>query len=82
MLNPIEHIKVEPKMTVSTLLKEFGNGSFTARKLYEAYQILDRMSKDHGCLKFLTVAGAAVPAEWQRRSCSAVRWLPAPIALS
>ncbi|MEM2849704.1 MAG: deoxyhypusine synthase family protein [Candidatus Bathyarchaeia archaeon] len=48
-------------MTVSTLLKEFGNGSFTARRLYEAYQILDLMSKDYSCLKFLTVAGAVVP---------------------
>jgi deoxyhypusine synthase len=61
MLNPIEHIKVKPKMAVSTLLKEFGNGSFTARRLYEAYQILNMMSKNYGCLKFLTVAGAAVP---------------------
>ncbi|MBS7611669.1 deoxyhypusine synthase family protein [Candidatus Bathyarchaeota archaeon] len=61
MLNPVEHIKVKPKMTVSTLLKEFGNGSFTARRLYEAYQILSLMSKDCSCLKFLTVAGAAVP---------------------
>lgn len=61
MLNPIEHIKVKPKMAVSELLREFGNGSFTARRLYEAYQILDSMLKDRGCLKFLTVAGAAVP---------------------
>ncbi|MEM1569845.1 MAG: deoxyhypusine synthase family protein [Candidatus Bathyarchaeia archaeon] len=61
MLNPIEHIKIKPKMTVSMLLKEFGNGSFTARRLYEAYQILSLMSKDRGCLKFLTIAGAAVP---------------------
>lgn len=49
-------------MDVSTLLEEFGNCSFTARRLYEAYRILSRMIDDPDCLRFLTVAGAAVPA--------------------
>lgn len=73
MLNPIKHIKVKPRMTVSTLLKEFGNGSFTARRLYEAYQILDLMSKDYGCLKFLTIAGAAVPGGLRFTVCTMIK---------
>jgi len=60
-LKAIRHVKVKPHMDVSMLLEEFGNCSFTARRLHEAYSILVRMVDDPDCLKFLTVAGAAVP---------------------
>ncbi|MCD6444156.1 deoxyhypusine synthase [Candidatus Bathyarchaeota archaeon] len=60
-METIRHIKIKPHMDVSRLLEEFGNCSFTARRLHEAYNILTRMLDDHDCLKILTIAGAAIP---------------------
>ncbi|RLI29215.1 deoxyhypusine synthase, partial [Candidatus Bathyarchaeota archaeon] len=45
-MKAIRHVKVRPHMDVSTLLEEFGNCSFTARRLHEAYNILARMVDD------------------------------------
>lgn len=60
-LEKVKHITVKPDMRVSDLLKGLGGCSFTARRLYEAHRVLTLMIEDRSCLRFLTVAGAAVP---------------------
>jgi len=53
----------EPKkQTVDDLIKQMKMTSFNARKLAEAVDILEEMIKEEGCIKFLGLSGAMVPA--------------------
>jgi len=52
---PVKDIKIKKKMTVDDLTKEyFESGGFTAKKLAEGVNILEKMQKDKDCVKFLS----------------------------
>jgi len=54
-LIPVEDIKIKKGMTVNELLKEMGrSGGFTAQKLADAADVIERMVKDKKCLRFLS----------------------------
>lgn len=63
LASPVEHIKINPKMTVNQLILEFEkSGSFGAGRLAIACNIFERMVRDEECTIYLALAGAAVPA--------------------
>ncbi len=63
LLEPVEHIKINGKLTVDQLIRQFGNsGSFGAGRLSTACDIYERMVLDDKCTVFLALAGAVVPA--------------------
>ena len=67
---PVEHIRINGKLTVNQLVQQFSNsGSFGAGRLSTACDIYERMVRDDECTVFLAVAGAVVPA--------GLRWLVA-----
>lgn len=60
---PVKHIKVNGRLTVDELIRQFGNsGSFGAGRLSTACDIYERMLRDDECTVFLALAGALVPA--------------------
>lgn len=60
---PVEHIRINGKLTVNQLVKQFRNsGSFGAGRLSAACDIYERMLRDDECTVFLGLAGAVVPA--------------------
>jgi len=60
---PVKHIKINGKLTVDQLIRQFNNsGSFGAGKLSVACDIYERMLRDDECTVFLALAGAVVPA--------------------
>jgi len=60
---PVEHIRINGKLTVNQLVKQFRNsGSFGAGRLSAACDIYERMLRDEECTVFLGLAGAVVPA--------------------
>jgi deoxyhypusine synthase len=63
LLEPVRHIKINGKLTVDQLIRQFGNsGSFGAGRLATACDIYERMVRDSECTIFLALAGAVVPA--------------------
>ncbi len=61
--NPVQHIKIDGKLTVDQMIQQFKNsGSFGAGRLSEACDIYERMIRDEECTIFLPLAGAMVPA--------------------
>jgi len=60
---PVKHIKINGKLTVDQLIRQFSNsGSFGAGRLSAACNIYERMLRDEECTVFLALAGAVVPA--------------------
>jgi deoxyhypusine synthase len=60
---PVKHIKINEKLSVDELIRQFKNsGSFGAGRLAEACDIYERMVRDDDCTIFLALAGALVPA--------------------
>jgi len=53
---------VPKKQSVDELVKQLRQTAFGARKIAEATDIFEQMIKDKGCVKFLGLAGALVPA--------------------
>jgi len=63
LAEPVKHIKINGKLTVDQLIRQFGNsGSFGAGRLSTACDIYERMVRDDECTIFLALAGAMVPA--------------------
>jgi len=63
LLEPVNHIKINGKLTVDQLIQQFKNsGSFGAGRLSAACDIYERMIRDEECTIFLALAGAVVPA--------------------
>jgi len=63
LLQPVKHIKINGKLTVNELIRQFNNsGSFGAGRVSEACDIYERMMRDDKCTIFLALAGAVVPA--------------------
>ena len=60
--NPIDHIDVKNKMTVSELMSEYSNAGFAANALSEAVDIYTEMIERQDVTNFLSMAGAMVPA--------------------
>jgi len=61
--NPVKHIKVNGKLTVNQLMRQFqGSGSFGAGRLARACNIYEKMVRDEKCTVFLSLSGAVVPA--------------------
>jgi deoxyhypusine synthase len=52
----------ERKMNIHALLKQMKNTTFNARRIGTAHQILEEMIADQECTRFLSLAGALVPA--------------------
>jgi deoxyhypusine synthase len=60
---PVRHIRINGKLTVDQLVREFhGSGSFGAGRVSTACDIYERMVRDDDCTVFLALAGAMVPA--------------------
>jgi deoxyhypusine synthase len=60
---PVQHMKLQPDMTVNQLVQQFSNsGSFGAGRLAEACDVYEKMARDEKCTIFLALAGAMVPA--------------------
>jgi deoxyhypusine synthase len=60
---PVEHMRIEGKLSVNELVEQFSNsGSFGAGRLSTACDIYERMVRDEDCTVFLALAGAVVPA--------------------
>ncbi|MEM7821318.1 MAG: deoxyhypusine synthase family protein [Candidatus Aenigmatarchaeota archaeon] len=53
---------VPKKQTVGELLRQMKLTAFNARRLGEATEIIEEMIRERGCVKFLGLAGALVPA--------------------
>jgi len=63
LLEPVNHIRLDGKLTVDQLVQQFKNsGSFGAGRLSVACDIYERMVRDERCTLFLALAGAVVPA--------------------
>lgn len=63
LLEPVKHMKINGRLTVDQLIRQFKNsGSFGAGRLSTACDIYHRMILDEGCTIFLALAGAVVPA--------------------
>ncbi|MDH7607662.1 MAG: deoxyhypusine synthase [Candidatus Bathyarchaeota archaeon] len=63
LLEPVKHIKINGKLTIDQLIRQFQNsGSFGAGRLSTACDIYERMLRDKECTVFLALAGAVVPA--------------------
>ena len=60
--DPINHIDVKNKMTVSELMEEYSNAGFAASSLSEAVNIYTEMIGGKDVTNFLSIAGAMVPA--------------------
>ena len=60
--DPIDHIDVKNKMTVSELMSEYSNAGFAANALSEAVDIYTEMIERQDVTNFLSMAGAMVPA--------------------
>ena len=59
----VEHMELEPNMTVNQLIQQFDNaGSFGAGRLATACNVFENMVRDEKCTVFLALAGAVVPA--------------------
>jgi deoxyhypusine synthase len=59
----VKHMKINGKLTVDELIKQFKNsGSFGAGRLSAACDVYERMVRDEECTIFLALAGAVVPA--------------------
>lgn len=59
----VEHMELEPNMTVNQLIQQFDNaGSFGAGRLATACDVFENMIRDEKCTVFLALAGAVVPA--------------------
>lgn len=50
------------RQTVNEMIEQLRLTAFNARKLSESVDILEKMIKDKGCVKFLGLSGALVPA--------------------
>jgi deoxyhypusine synthase len=60
---PVQHMKLQPDMSVNQLVQQFsGSGSFGAGRLAEACDVYEKMARDEKCTVFLALAGAMVPA--------------------
>ena len=60
---PVNHIKIDGKLTVDQLMQQFKNsGSLGAGRLASACDIYEKMLKDPECTVFLALSGAVVPA--------------------
>lgn len=60
---PVQHMKLQPNMTVNQLVQQFGgSGSFGAGRLAEACDAYEKMVRDEKCTVFLALAGALVPS--------------------
>jgi len=61
-MEQIKHVSVGEYTSPSGLLKQMSEAGFGAKRLGIAADILEKMIKDKKCTKFMTVAGALVPA--------------------
>jgi deoxyhypusine synthase len=61
LATPIEHVDIT-KHDPSPLVEAMGKTAFTARDLYRAADILDRMAKDQSCGIILCLAGSLISA--------------------
>jgi len=53
----------EPKkQTINEMIKQMKETAFNARKLADSVDIVEEMIKEDGCVKFLALSGAMVPA--------------------
>ncbi len=60
---PVVHMKLDTRMTVNELIRQFNNsGCFGAGRLSTACDIFEQMVRDEKCTIFLALAGAIVPA--------------------
>jgi deoxyhypusine synthase len=59
---PVEKIRVRRLKSANDYLTAFRSISFQARKLGHALDVLERMARDEGCLRIMTLAGALIPA--------------------
>lgn len=59
---PVERIRVRQLKSVNDYLTAYGRLSFQARKLGQALEVLERMSRDSDCFRVMTLAGALIPA--------------------
>jgi deoxyhypusine synthase len=51
----VEDIKIRERMSVDELMVELkGSGGFTGRKVADAVDIMEKMSRSEGCIKFLS----------------------------
>jgi deoxyhypusine synthase len=63
LTEPVKHIKINGKLTVDQLIRQFSNsGSFGAGRLSTACDIYEKMVRDDECTIFLALSGALVPA--------------------
>lgn len=60
--NPVEHVRLEPGMSVGDLLEEYGRAGFGAGDLHEAADIYAEMLSRDEVTIFFGLAGAMVPA--------------------
>ncbi len=59
---PVETIRVRRLKTINDYLTAYSRLSFQARKLGQALDVLERMARDEGCFRVMTLAGALIPA--------------------
>jgi len=55
MKNPVKDIELKPDMTTNELVKKYyDSGGFTAKKIAEGVNILEKMIKEKNCVNFLS----------------------------
>lgn len=63
LTEPVKHMKINGKLTVDQLIRQFSNsGSFGAGRLSTACDIYEKMARDDECTIYLALSGALVPA--------------------
>jgi deoxyhypusine synthase len=60
--HPVEKIRVRRLKSANDYLSAYSRLSFQARKLGQVLDVLERMARDEGCLRVMTLAGALIPA--------------------
>ncbi|MFB6283133.1 MAG: deoxyhypusine synthase [Halobacteria archaeon] len=58
---PVDHVEIDPEMTVGTMIDEMSGAGFGAGDLAEAVDVYARILESD-CTRFLSLAGAMVPA--------------------
>jgi deoxyhypusine synthase len=66
MHKKVNQVDVKQDQTLKELINNLDETAFTARRLARACKIFEKMVKTEGCTKFLSLAGAMVPAGMQK----------------
>jgi len=63
---PVEQMDVEPSEAIVSMINNWNNTGFNAKRLARACKIYEAMIQDSDCVKYFALSGAMVPAGMQK----------------